>query len=70
MQPVFVSGIAAFGTVHANQGISPVWRLGRLLAAVIWGVSAADAGTLMALAIYIPARNAVRIDPMVALRNE
>ena len=61
-------------------GLLLSFGLARLLAAVIWGVSAADPGAFSAvpllmllaaaLAIYFPARRAVRIDPVVALRNE
>jgi putative ABC transport system permease protein len=61
-------------------GLVFAFGLARLLAAIIWGVSATDVRTFAAvplllilatgLAIYIPTRRAVRVDPMVALRNE
>jgi putative ABC transport system permease protein len=68
------------GLVGIAIGLLLAFGFARLLASVIWGVSATDASAFTAiplvlvlavgLAIYIPARRAVRIDPMVALRNE
>jgi putative ABC transport system permease protein len=53
---------------------------GRLLARQLWGVSAQDAQTMLAavvlvtvvafLACYLPARRAIRINAMTALRLE
>ena len=50
------------------------------MASLIWGVGASDPVTFAAvpvalaaaasLAIYLPARHAIRIDPMMALRHE
>ncbi len=61
-------------------GLVLALALARMLAAVIWGVSAADPAAFMAIpvllvcaaavAIYIPARRAVKIEPMAALRHE
>jgi putative ABC transport system permease protein len=72
------SGRAALAGV--GVGLVLAFALGRMLAAVIWGVSAADAATFAAIplvlaavagtAIYIPARRALAIDPMAALRSE
>jgi hypothetical protein len=55
-------------------------RLGRALGAQLVGVTAYDPPTLAAAAVlltvtvaiasWIPARRAARVDPMVALRNE
>jgi putative ABC transport system permease protein len=61
-------------------GMLPAFALARPLAFAVWSVHAADAGTFVgiplvlalaaAIAIYIPARRAVSIDPMAALRQE
>ena len=61
-------------------GLIPAFALARLMRAAVFGVSAVGPGTFVAiplalagvaaLAIYIPARRAVRIDPSAALKNE
>ena len=54
--------------------------LTRLISSIVYGVSATDGATLLAvsgiltataiLAVYVPARRAMRVDPMVALMYE
>ena len=61
-------------------GLAMAYGMARLLAALLWGVSAGDPLTFVGIplvlvvaavvAIYIPARRAVRTDPMVALRYD
>jgi putative ABC transport system permease protein len=61
-------------------GLAAAYGMARLVASLVFGVSASDPATFIAiplalaaaaaLAIYIPARRAVRIDPMDALRCE
>jgi ABC-type antimicrobial peptide transport system permease subunit len=57
-----------------------VWACGRLISGMLFGVSVADPGAIVisasillcvaALAGFLPARRASRVDPMVALRGE
>jgi putative ABC transport system permease protein len=61
-------------------GLAAAYALARLMASLVWGVTATDPATFLAialalvaaaaLAIYIPARRAMHIDPIVALRYE
>jgi len=68
------------GLAGVTSGLLLAFAFARLLASVIWGVSGTDGGTFTAiplvlvlaagLAIYIPARRALRIDLLIALRSE
>ena len=61
-------------------GISASWMLSRTLNDLLFGVTATDPATFLAMVLtlstvaaiagYLPARRAVRIDPMTALRAE
>ena len=79
MRTVFLRGFATTAAGLAT-GIVAAYILARLMASLIWGVGAGDPVTFTAipialaaaasLAIYIPARRAMSIDPMAALRHE
>jgi len=61
-------------------GLPIAWLFARLLSSLVFGVTAGDPATFVgiplaliaaaALAIYVPARRAMHIDPIVALRYE
>jgi ABC-type antimicrobial peptide transport system permease subunit len=70
------------GTTGAGilAGLALTLLLGRLLTTLLFGVHPADGAVLLgitaflvsvaALASYLPARRATRVDPMIALRSE
>jgi putative ABC transport system permease protein len=71
-----------FATAAAGLavGLAAAYALARLMASLVWGVTATDPATFLGisvtlvaaatLTIYIPARRAMHIDPIVALRYE
>ncbi|HEV2196204.1 MAG TPA: ABC transporter permease [Candidatus Acidoferrum sp.] len=69
--------LAALGLL---VGIAAALALTRLMTSMIYGISSTDAATFITVALllafvalaacYIPARRAMRVDPMVALRYE
>jgi len=71
---------AKFSFVGVVLGVAGAFGVTRLLASQLYAVSATDPFTYAAVAIamtvvtllacYIPARRAMRIDPLVALRYE
>ena len=68
------------GAIGVGLGLAGAAGLTRLMASMLFGVSSTDVATfagaavalfgLTMLACYMPARRAVRIDPMAALRSE
>jgi putative ABC transport system permease protein len=76
---VFRRGMLTAATGLA-AGLAAAFALAKLMASLVWGVTATDPATFLgialalaaaaALAIYIPARRAMHIDPIVALRYE
>jgi putative ABC transport system permease protein len=79
LRMVFAHGLKLFG-IGAGIGLAAALALSRTLAHLLYGVSADDPlsfavvilllGAVTLLACYIPARRAMRVDPLVALRYE
>jgi putative ABC transport system permease protein len=70
----------ALGLIGAGLGLAGAFALTRLMKTLLFGVTPTDLWTFVAapvlllsvtlLACYLPARRAVRIDPLLALRHE
>ena len=70
----------ALAAIGISAGLIGAWSLTRVMASLLFGVSATDALTfsfvaiflalVAAMACYMPARRAMQVDPMVALRYE
>jgi putative ABC transport system permease protein len=73
-------GGARLGLIGLGLGLAGAALVARLMASVLYGLSPADPITfvlvpstlaiLVLVATYIPARRAVKLDPMVALRSD
>ena len=79
LRMVLRRGLLLAGTGLA-VGLAAAFGLTRLLSSLLFGVKASDPiafcavmvtlATVASVAIYVPARRATRIDPLIALRNE
>jgi len=79
LRMVFSHGLKLFA-IGTGLGLAAALMLSRTLGHLLYGISATDPlsfvgvtlvlGTVTLLACYIPARRAMRVDPLVALRYE
>jgi putative ABC transport system permease protein len=72
--------IGVYGVIHYGVGLLAALALTRVVESLLIGVSSLDAASFVgvaiflscvaALASYLPARRAMRVDPLIALREE
>jgi putative ABC transport system permease protein len=70
----------ALATIGSSLGLAGAWAIGRFLETLLYQIKPTDPITLVSapilllavalLACYVPARRAMKVDPMVALRYE
>ena len=75
-----VAGVARLLATGAAAGLLLTWMADRILRSLLFGVNALDLVTLggavltlamvAAVATFVPARRAARIDPLAAIRGE
>ena len=75
-----MAGVGRLLAIGAAAGLLMTWMADRLLRALLFGVNATDSATLAgalltlamvaAVAVFVPARRAARIDPLAAIRGE
>jgi putative ABC transport system permease protein len=80
IRSLVVGQAVALGAIGVAIGLAGVLAVTRLLASLLFGVSAIDPPTfaavcallltVVAAAAYLPARRATRVDPMIALRAD
>ena len=74
------SRAAVFGLLPCAVGLAAAFGLTRFLSSLLYGIRPNDPVTLLGVSLglalvallagYLPARRAMRVDPMVALRDD
>jgi putative ABC transport system permease protein len=75
-----LAGVGRLVAIGAAAGLALTWLTGRVLRALLYGVSPMDSLTIgaailalavvAAVAAFVPARRAARVDPLAAIRGE